>query len=138
MLAAFNPQLPRPVWLLQVGGVMNSFGNGVVLPFLVIYLHTVRGFGLGVSGLVVAASAARRHAAYAQQRVTMNLGIGLGGLVGGAIATVHHPHSFTILFLADAATFLVYVAVLAFVPDPGVGGEAHAAKPSSYRAVLRD
>ena len=33
---------------------MNSFGNGIVLPFLVIYLHDVRGFGLGVAGLVVA------------------------------------------------------------------------------------
>ena len=35
--------------------------------------------------------AARRHAAFAQQRVTMNLGIGLGGLVGGLIASVAHP-----------------------------------------------
>src|SRR4029077_12752828 len=34
------------------------FGNGVVLPFLVIYLHDVRGFSLGVAGLVVAMSAA--------------------------------------------------------------------------------
>ncbi len=149
-LRSFDPQLPREVWLLQLGGVMNSFGNGLVLPFLVIYLHDVRGFALGVAGLVVAMSAAaqltagivagplvdrlgarvvlggglvmqaigfglfplvrspwqaflliaiegagsagfwpsqstliarltppaRRHAAYAQQRVTMNLGIG--------------------------------------------------------------
>jgi hypothetical protein len=35
----FDPQLPRDVWLLQLGGVVNSFGNGIVLPFLVIYLH---------------------------------------------------------------------------------------------------
>jgi hypothetical protein len=54
-LRSLDPQLPREVWLLQLGGVMNSFGNGLVLPFLVIYLHDVRGFGLGVSGLVVAA-----------------------------------------------------------------------------------
>src|SRR3977135_1028820 len=58
LLRAFDPQLPREVWLLQLGGVMNSFGNGVVLPFLVIYLHDVRGFGLGVAGLVIAVSAA--------------------------------------------------------------------------------
>ena len=49
-LRSFDPQLPREVWLLQLGGVMNSFGNGLVLPFLVIYLQDVRGFGLGVSG----------------------------------------------------------------------------------------
>jgi hypothetical protein len=57
-LRAFDPQLPRDVWLLQLGGVMNSFGNGVVLPFLVIYLHDVRDFSLGVAGLVVSVSAA--------------------------------------------------------------------------------
>jgi MFS family permease len=209
---AFDPQLPRDVWLLQLGGVMNSFGNGVVLPFLVIYLHDVRGFGLGLSGLVVSVSAAaqlsagilagplvdrlgarrvlaaglvlqavgiglfplvrepwhaflliaiegagsagfwpsqstliarltpaaRRHAAFAQQRVTMNLGIGLGGLTGGLIAGVSHPGSFTILFLVDAATFLAYVGVLAFIHDPGAPVEEGPAGQSSYRAVLRD
>jgi MFS family permease len=208
----FDPQLPGEVWLLQLGGVMNSFGNGVVLPFLVIYLHDVRGFGLGLSGLVVSMSAAaqlsagilagplvdrfgarsvlatglvmqavgigcfplvrqpwhafvliaiegagsagfwpsqstliarltpaaRRHAAFAQQRVTMNLGIGLGGLTGGLIAGVSHPGSFTVLFLVDAATFLAYVGVLALIHDPGVSVEEARGGQSSYRAVLRD
>jgi MFS family permease len=211
-LRELDPQLPRPVWLLQLGGVMNSFGNGVVLPFLVIYLHDVRGFGLGVSGLVVATSAAaqvtagllagplvdrlgprpvlagglimqaagfgffplvrepwhafvliaiegagsagfwpsqstliarltpaaRRHAAYAQQRVTMNLGIGLGGLTGGLIAGVSNPGSFTVLFVIDAATFLAYVAVLAAIPNPPVEQHETEAHPASYAAVLRD
>src|SRR6266516_73888 len=193
-LRSLNPQLPLPVWLLQVGGLTNSFGNGLALPFLVIYLHNVRGFSLGTSGLVVAVSSAgqlvagvlagpvidrfgarrtlatglvlqavgygllplvrhpweafalvalegagsagfwpsqstlisrltptaRRHAAFAQQRVTMNLGIGLGGLAAGWIAKVHDPRTFTILFVLDAFTFLAYVGVLAFVRDPGV------------------
>jgi MFS family permease len=191
---------------------MNSFGNGVILPFLVIYLHDVRGFGLGLSGLIVSASAAaqltagivagplvdklgarvvlggglvmqaigiglfplvrspwqaflliaiegagsagfwpsqstliarltpseRRHAAFAQQRVTMNLGIGLGGLAGGAIASVSHPSTFTALFVVDALTFLAYVGVLFFIHDPGVAEEERSDRPSSYRAVLRD
>src|SRR5436190_13467575 len=172
---------------------MNSFGNGLALPFLVIYLHDVRGFSLGTSGLVVAVSAfgqlvagifagpvidrfgarrtlacglvlqavgfgllplvrepwqafvlvaiegagsagfwpsqstlisrltppARRHAAFAQQRVTMNLGIGLGGLAGGLIASVAQPSSFTFLFLVHAVTFPAYVGVLATVAAPG-------------------
>src|SRR4051794_33938433 len=211
-LRSFDPQLPREVWLLQLGGVMNSFGNGMILPFLVIYLHDVRGFSLGVAGLVVAVSAAaqltaglvagplvdrlgarpvlgaglvmqsvgfalfplvhhpwqaflliaiegagsagfwpsqstliarltppaRRHAAYAQQRVTMNLGIGLGGLTGGLIATVARPGSFTVLFLVDAATFLAYVGVLFLIHDPGIAKEERSEERSSYRAVLRD
>ena len=55
-LRSLNPRLPLPVWLLQVGGLANSFGNGLALPFLVIYLHNVRGFSLGTAGLVIAVS----------------------------------------------------------------------------------
>jgi MFS family permease len=51
---SLRPQLPRPVWLLEAGGIANSLGNGIVIPFLVIYLHDVRHFGLGISGVVVA------------------------------------------------------------------------------------
>ena len=210
LLHRLDPRLPRPVWLLQVGGVLNSFGNGIVFPFLVIYLHDVRGFGLGTAGLVIAVSsgaqlaaglaagpvidrvgprltlgcglvlqsigfglmplvrspwqafalmtiegagsagfwpsqstliarltpAARRHAAYAQQRLTMNLGVGLGGIVAGFIAHVGDPGTFTALFVLDAITFLAYLVVLVFVPEPPVEG-AETAAPASYRAVLR-
>jgi MFS family permease len=54
-LRSLNPRLPRAVWLLEAGGVANSLGNGIVLPFLIIYLHEVRHFGLATSGLVVSA-----------------------------------------------------------------------------------
>ena len=57
-LRSLNPRLPGQVWLLQIGGLMNSFGNGLALPFLVIYLHDVRGFSLGTAGLIVAISSA--------------------------------------------------------------------------------
>jgi len=210
-LRSLNPRLPLPVWLLQIGGLANSFGNGLALPFLVIYLHDIRGFSLGTAGLVVAVSslaqlvagvgagplidrvgarktlagglvlqavgygllplvrspwqafvliaiegagsagfwpsqstliarltpAARRHAAFAQQRVTMNLGIGLGGLVAGWIAVVDNPTTFTVLFVLDAVTFLAYVGVLAFVHDPGVPAEEVGDEPATYAAVLR-
>ena len=211
LLGRFDPQLPRQVWLLQTGGVVNSFGNGVVLPFLVIYLHDVRGFGLGTAGLAIAVASAaqlaagigagpiidrfgprptlavglvlqavgfgllplvrhpwhafvllavegagsagfwpsqstlvarltpgaRRHAAFAQQRLTMNLGVGLGGLAGGFIAHVGDPHTFTVLFVLDAVTFLGYVGVLGLIHDPGVDLDESMA-PASYRAVFRD
>jgi MFS family permease len=52
---SLKPELPRSVWLLEAGGVANSLGNGIAIPFLIIYLHEVRDFGLGTSGLVVAA-----------------------------------------------------------------------------------
>jgi MFS family permease len=45
--------LSRQVWLLQAGVALNFFGNGLVGPFLLIYLHFVRGIPLGVAGLAV-------------------------------------------------------------------------------------
>jgi MFS family permease len=210
-LRSLDPQLPRPVWILQAGGLANMFGNGVVIPFLIIYLHNVRGISLGVAGLVAASNSAaglvsgfvggaladrigpravltgslvvmtvvfalfplirdpwhafvlnslagagsgafwpsqsallsaltptsRRHAAFAQQRMTMNLGLALGGLVAGFIASAGHPSSFTVLFLLDAATFLVFLFVLRLVPAPR-HEEDHAATPGRYVDVLRN
>jgi MFS family permease len=208
-LRSLDPRLPRDVWILQAGGLANMFGNGVVVPFLIIYLHNVRGISLGVAGLVAASNAfaalisafvggaladrigpravltgslvvmaaafalfplvrspwhafalnmlagagsgafwpsqstllnlltppGRRHAAFAQQRMTMNLGIALGGLVAGLIARTAHPGTFTILFLVDAATFLVFVGVLRLVRTPR---REQTAEPGRYADVLRN
>ena len=191
---------------------MNAFGNGLVVPFLLIYLHNERGIGLGVAGLILATNAGvslvagpiagalvdrvggkamltaalgfltlgfaayafvespwqgflasavtgigngafwpaqstllaglitreQRSATFGMQRVVMNLGIGLGGVAGGFIAT----ESFRALFLLDALTFVAYAAVLtAFVHEP-VRREARAERTStsdraSYRTVVR-
>ena len=44
------------MWTLLSGSLANAFGNGVVFPYLFIYLHNVRGIGLGTAGLILAAS----------------------------------------------------------------------------------
>jgi len=192
---------------------VNAFGNGVVLPFLFIYLHNVRGIGLGPAGLVIATNAVtsmvagpvfgvlidrfggrrmlasalvilalgyaayplvheawqaflvaavtgvgvggfwpsqstlvagltppeQRPAAFAMQRVVMNLGIGLGALAGGLIATTSEPWTFTVLFLLNSVTFLAYALVmLALVPTPSLAGGAHVpGRTGAYRTVLR-
>lgn len=208
-LRSLNPDLPRPVWLLQLGGLTNSFGNGIVLPFMIIYLHNVRGISLGLAGLAAAVNstaafasgflagslsdrigprrvlmaalvtmavaislfplihnvwqayalnlvlgagsgsfwpsqssmltgltpAAGRHSSFALQRLTMNLGVALGGLTGGLIARVAHPSSFTLLFLLDAVTFVGYAVVLTRLPSP----VQHADRATGrYADVLRD
>ena len=56
--SSLNPRLPRDVYVLQGGGLLNAFGNGVVLPFLIIYLHNVRGISLGLAGLAAATQSA--------------------------------------------------------------------------------
>jgi MFS family permease len=206
-----DPRLPRAVWALELGGVVNAFGNGFVYPFLFIYLHNVRGFALGVSGLIVATNAGialvagapggaaadrfgarrtlavslvllaavfalfplvrspwhafllaalvglgngvfwpsyhaliaaitpvdRRHAGYALQRVSTNLGFGIGGALAGLIAVSAHSGTFTVLFLIDAATYAVFLALLAAVPE-GRAAPDRTAEAPAYRSVLRD
>ncbi len=151
--------------MLELGALVNAFGNGVVLPFLLIYLHNVRGISFGLAGLAAAVQsaaalasgflggtlsdrlgpkrvllgalavmtvafalmplirtawtrsrstrsggsaaaafwpsqsallagltpAARRAPAYALQRLAMNVGVALGGVTAGLIASVGHP-----------------------------------------------
>jgi MFS family permease len=201
--------LPRAVWVLQAGLLVNWLGNGAVGPFLLIYLHEVRGVPLEVAGFVLAAGPAAalaagpalgvladrrgarlvlaasllvsavavaalplvrapwhaagllalagvggagfgtcqsslvaalvpprlRPAAFAQQRVSMHAGIGLGGLAGGLVVAVERPESFTVLFLANALSFVVYAALLALVPDVRASPRREAGR---YRTVLRN
>ena len=78
----------------------------------------------------------RRHAAFAQQRMTMNVGFALGALVAGAIARTAHPSTFTFLFLLNAVTFLVFVVVLQFVPSTRHREERR--EPGRYADVARN
>jgi MFS family permease len=77
-----------------------------------------------------------RHAAFAQQRVAANLGLGLGGLLGGLLVTVAEPNSFTRLFVFNAATFLVYSVFVVRLPEASV--EHRTVGPRGYRDVLAD
>jgi MFS family permease len=207
-----DPQLPRPVVRLIAADLANSLGNGIVMPFTIIYLHNVRGFALGTAGLVFATLGAvglvsgllagravdllgarttliaslalsaigygafplirepwqafglaaiagagngafapshssllaaltsreQRSTAYALQRVTDNLGFGLGGLIGGLIATTAVPASFTLLFLLDAGTFVAFIGMLAFVPAPALARQSDQSLRGGYAAVVRD
>jgi MFS family permease len=54
VFAVWRTDLPRPVLLLQGGNALNYFGTGLILPFEIIYLHTVRGFSTATAGLVLA------------------------------------------------------------------------------------
>jgi MFS family permease len=208
-LRSLDPRLPRPVYVLELGALVNAFGSGVVLPFLLIYLHDVRGIPFGLAGSAAAVQsaaalgssfiggtlsdrigpkrvllgslavmtvafalmpgihsawqafaiytvwgigsgafwpsqsallaaltpAARRAPAYALQRLSMNVGVALGGLVAGLIASVGNPETFTVLFAINCVTFVGYMVVLVWVRAPAL----HEARlGGSWRAVLRD
>jgi MFS family permease len=211
-LRNLRPDLPRSVWTLQGAVLVNAVGTGMVLPFVMIYLHNVRGVGLATAGLIVATFAAvsfvitpvagwivdargprttlaaslvvlalgygmfplvreawqgfalmavagignggfwpsqssllaglttreTRSTAYGVQRAVFNLGIGVGALLGGLVATASEPDTFALLFLINAGTFLAYAAMLAAVPGPRLAETPSDGASGGYRDVLRD
>ncbi len=208
-LRSLDPRLPRDVYVLELGALVNAFGNGVVLPFLLIYLHNVRGISFGLAGSAAAVQSAaalgsgflggtlsdrigpkrvllgslavmtvafalmplirtaghafaiytlwgigsgsfwpsqsallagltpavKRAPAYGLQRLAMNVGVALGGVVAGLIASVGEPSTFTVLFAINCVTFVGYMLVLTRVRSP----ELHEGRlGGTWRAVLRD
>ncbi|MCE0538142.1 MFS transporter [Kineosporia rhizophila] len=49
------PAIGRRTWLLLGINMLSCLGSGLTMPFLIVYLHTVRGIGLPQAGLVLAA-----------------------------------------------------------------------------------
>ena len=135
-----KPTLIGALFLLAVG-----FGAYTLVqePWQAFGAAAIVGVGNGAfwpsqSALIIGLTPpARRHAAFALQRVMRNFGVGLGGVAGGLIATTSNPTSYTVLFALDAVTFLVFVVVLWFVPDPGLSRE-ESEEPGRYREVLRN
>jgi MFS family permease len=59
-----------------------------------------------------------RSRAFAMQFFLQNLGLGVGGLIGGHLVDTTRVDSFTLLFALEAAMFLLLVAVMATVRMP--------------------
>ncbi|MGW5970100.1 MFS transporter [Streptomyces sp. NPDC055186] len=59
-----------------------------------------------------------RSRAFAMQFFLQNLGLGIGGLIGGYLVDTTEPGSFTLLFSIEAAMFLLLVGVMATVRMP--------------------
>ncbi|MGW8669059.1 MFS transporter [Streptomyces niveus] len=70
-----------------------------------------------------------RTRAFATQFFLQNLGLGLGGLIGGQLVDVNRPGSFTLLFGIEAAMFLVLAAVAGTVKLPRTSSASSSALP---------
>jgi MFS family permease len=200
-------------WLLSTVAV-QTLGRGLTLPFTIIYLHEVRGFDLGLSGVLMgliaisgfvatgpggsltdrygaraillsgltamivgnvllafATSAAvaavalvliginfgaswpafnaliatvvtgdLRQTYFGVNFALVNLGIGVGGIIGGLYVDVAEPNTFTAIYLLDAVTVLIPMALL-LGPLRNVHGRAEhpeGATGGTYREILRE
>ena len=129
---------PTAVW----AGLALAGGYGLLAfattPAVAIAAAVLAGVGNGAlqpsQSALMAALAPREllQRASGVSRVAVNVGLGLGAAIGGVVAGAG---AFVALFLANAVTYLVYLAILAAAvrdqvrPEPVAGG---------YRAVLRD
>lgn len=188
-VSSLVPKLSRKAWIVVGADAVSALGNGLIMPFLVIYLRDARGLrieqaalvlsvmalmGLAVApltgwlidrfgarrtlmaALMLAAIAAtltiwvdeaweafgwgalvgaslssmwpsahalmasvvapeQRASVYSVHFAMLNAGVGIGAVLGGLVVVATRPESFYPVFLADAATFLLYAGVLRFV-----------------------
>jgi MFS family permease len=213
-LTSFWHDLPREGRLLLSIVVVQFLGTGLVLPFLVVYLHEIRGFSLSDVGLLIGlgplmgfvavgpgGSIIDKYGARVVMLATMclevladvaltfastlpiamvavtlqgvafgvewpaaqsliatvvpsrlrqryfgvnftllNLGIGLGGIVGGLVVDVHHPRTFQAIYVADAVSFLPAIYLLTRPLRHLAGRPVHRGEPppaETYLQVMR-
>ena len=96
--AGLLPDLPRAAWTVLAGDAVSSLGTGLTLPFLVFYLHGVRGIAvqpalLAVSALALAGFAGNPFAGWCCDRFgardTLIGGLIASALGAGMLALVH-------------------------------------------------
>ncbi len=68
--------------------------------------------------IVWSSTPATRTRSFAMQFFLQNLGLGIGGLIGGQIVDEHRPSSFTLLFSIESVMFLVLAAIALTVRLP--------------------
>ncbi|MER8182775.1 MFS transporter [Kitasatospora sp. NPDC094015] len=141
---------PRPVLLagaaLAAVGAF-SFGQVTDTPALLVASFL---FGAGVTTcqpalatmIVRSSPRATRHRAFALQFTLINLGMGIGALVGGQIVDVADPASLTRLFTIEALTFLGLAAVTGTARIPAATVEesepVRRDAPVGLRALVAD
>jgi hypothetical protein len=132
-----------PVWIVEGGLALSWLGNGAVAPFLLIYLHNVRGLTLAAAGLAVAVGSA----------AALAVGLSAGCLVDRLGARPVLAGSLLVASAGFAALLLVRASGHAFVAlavspvghpvargpeeDDGQGENDQEDRPSQRRPVVQ-
>ncbi|WP_406284035.1 MFS transporter [Embleya sp. NBC_00896] len=142
---AIDRRGPRPV--VAIGAVVAALGSLVlglaVNESLVMLGAALLGAGVASIQPALATMIVRcttpmtRARAFALQFTFNNLGLGIGGLIGGLIVDPSRPASFTVLFATETAMFLVLAAVCGTVRLPAATvAPAGTAPGSGFRHAL--
>ncbi|MFC0055605.1 MFS transporter [Streptomyces actinomycinicus] len=117
---------PLPVLLAALGtAALGALSLGLAgSPATVLAAAAALGAGQAVmqpalaTMIVDCSTADTRSRAFAMQFFLQNLGLGVGGLIGGHLVDTTRVSSFTLLFAIEAAMFLLLVGVMATVRMP--------------------
>ncbi|MFJ4816564.1 MFS transporter [Streptomyces sp. NPDC088801] len=117
---------PLPVLLTAlVTAALGALGLGIASSAAAVLVSaSLLGAGQAVmqpalaTMIVDCSSAETRSRAFAMQFFLQNLGLGVGGLIGGHLVDTTSAASFTLLFAIEAAMFLLLVVVMVTVRMP--------------------
>ncbi|MES4892967.1 MFS transporter [Streptomyces sp. NPDC096012] len=117
---------PLPVLLAALGtAALGALGLGLAGGATTVLLSAAAlGAGQAVmqpalaTMIVDCSTADTRSRSFAMQFFLQNLGLGVGGLIGGHLVDTTRVSSFTLLFAIEAAMFLLLVVVMATVRMP--------------------
>ncbi|MGH7903446.1 MAG: MDR family MFS transporter [Candidatus Dormibacteraceae bacterium] len=132
LVFAFAAEVP----VAFAAALLAGIGNGLFFPAMATVIANLT-------------TSRQRSGAASLQYVAINIGIGLGSVIGGFVVSVQHPSTFVAVYLANAVSFAVFgLLIAAWVPELRTGPAQTAAggpprapdrQPrSGYRAVLRD
>lgn len=142
---------PRPVLLtaliVEAGGIF-ALGRATTLPAAAACIAVIAVGGAGTWGpfnALVARliPAEHRPTAFGLSFMLLNLGLGVGGLIGATIIDVARPSTFVVLYTVNAASYVA--SVVAVLSLGNVGGRPttadtgdHDGDTGSWREVLAD
>ncbi|MFF0794345.1 MFS transporter [Streptomyces spiralis] len=128
-LGALNLGLAGQAWAVLLSAGALGAGQAVMQPAL-------------ATMIVDCSTTETRSRAFAMQFFLQNLGLGVGGLIGGHLVDTTRVSSFTLLFAIEAAVFLLLVVLMATVRMPHTPRveeaptEAGRSARSSWRQLL--
>jgi MFS family permease len=143
------PELPRAAWAVLAGDALSSIGTGLTLPFLVVYLHRVRGIGLepamvALSALALAGFVGNPVAGSLSDRIgprdTLIAGLMLSAIGAGSLAMVSTAWESVAaaagVGLGAAVAWPAQDALLASVVEPSERSAAFALRYATMNAAL--
>ena len=209
----FTDHLDKYARRLIVGNMINAVGMGLTMTLFLVYMHTIRGFSCGFSGLLMSLMAVigmginpvvgilidkyggrivliygllikatgtvclsfvtdkssailvvivlsigdacnwpaqtvcltrlvepeARQKVFAFNFMTLNLGIGIGGIISALIVTAKEVHSFQILYWLDAVTYIFYFLFAILLPKwVGTRLDKEDKQSGSYKEVFQN